>query len=213
MVYYTQAVSRATAINMTNQNDPSRYHTGDLVIGSTDPNKSVYSATGARLVPNGVVVYGSPEDIEAQAEELTQMAIRYGGKKIQDNSTAKTKKKTKSKIVSSTVSTEPRNYQERQESPVVPHTKITSSPQTVQFENDFGKIKVRVEALVEHTQAYMLVFPDETSIIFEPKIGEILKFHTSYTSEEVYYPGVIFNSPADSAQFMILFKVPQENQE
>lgn len=199
---------------MTNQNNPNTYCTGDLVVGSSDPGKSVYSPTGAKIISTGVTVYGAPEDLEAQAEEITKIALRYGGKKLASSNDTISKKKTKTKKAVSSQKIETYTYQEPVAlSPAAPSTKITSNQQTVQFENDFGKIKVKVEALIEHEQAYMLVFTDETSIIFEPKIGETLKFHTQYAIEEVYYPGVIFNSPGDDARFMLLFKVPQENQE
>jgi len=50
--------------------------------------------------------------------------------------------------------------------------------------------------------------------LFEPKVGESLRLHTpSREVFEVYYPGVTFDSPDSDKKFMILFKVPEENQE
>jgi hypothetical protein len=49
---------------MTSHNhDSGMFKTGDLVIGSSDPGKSVYTATGARVNNSGVSIYGSPEDL------------------------------------------------------------------------------------------------------------------------------------------------------
>ena len=85
---------------------------------------------------------------------------------------------------------------------------------TVQFENDFGKIRAKVEQVIEHEHAFMLVFTDEDAVVFEPKTGESLVFHTDDRRVfSVYYPGVTFNWPADDKKFMILFKLPEENQE
>lgn len=205
---------------MTNTQDNSIYRTGDLVIGSSDPSKSVYSATGAKLIDSGVAIYGNEDDLNSQYKDLVRSATMSGGKPLgisaDKKRTTKKSKKQKATLVSfeNLHNFTTLEHQEPQKpNPIKPSTRITSNPQTVQFENDFGKIKVRVETLIEHEQAYLLVFIDEASIIFEPKVGELLKFHTQNSVEEVYYPGVIFNSPQDDARFMILFKVPEENQE
>jgi hypothetical protein len=60
----------------------------------------------------------------------------------------------------------------------------------------------------------MLVFTDDDSMVFEPKIGETLVLHTPERYRaSVYYPGVTFNSPDSDKKFMILFKVLEEEQE
>jgi hypothetical protein len=96
--------------------------------------------------------------------------------------------------------------------PALPVSKINLH--TLQFENEFGRIKSKVEHIVEHDQAYMLIFSDTDAMVFEPKVGESLLLHLpDKTQVNVYYPGVTFDSPESSKKFMILFKLPEENQE
>jgi hypothetical protein len=204
---------------MTNPQDPSIYRVGDLVIGSTDPSKSVYSSSGAKLNDNGVSIYGSSEDLQSQYKDIVRSATSSGGKRIPldlDNSKKPAKTtKTKSKKTSQTVPRYDESMERLWEFPKEPIVEPKQAPKlyTVQFENDFGKIKAKVEHVVEHEQAYMLVFTDEDSVVFEPKVGELLLLHTENGSEAVYYPGVTFNSPENSKKLMILFKVPEINQE
>jgi hypothetical protein len=83
---------------------------------------------------------------------------------------------------------------------------------TIQFENAFGKMKAKVEYVVEHETAFMLVFSDADSMVFEPKTGESLAFYSiDNTRHDVYYPGVTFDSPDSGKKYMILFKLPEEN--
>jgi hypothetical protein len=196
--------------------DDGIFKTGDLVVGSSDPSKSVYSPTGAKLNDNGVRLYGSSEDIEAQRREISRSATRFGGKTMTTSLSGKERKgKRKKQNQLPTVTYEhalmapEENFAYSNPEPVPER-----SLQTVHFENDFGKIRAKVEDLVEHEQAFMLVFSDEDSLVFEPKVGEMLLLYTpaaeAYT---VYYPGVTFNSPDSSKKLMILFKVPAENQE
>ena len=204
---------------MTNTQDPSIYRVGDLVIGSTDPSKSVYSSSGAKLNDNGVSIYGSSEDLQSQYKDIVRSATSSGGKMIplaRDNSKKSAKiTKTKSKKTTQTASRYDEAMERLWEFPKEPVVETKAAPKlcTVQFENDFGKIKAKVEYVVEHEQAYMLVFTDEDSVVFEPKVGELLLLHTENASEAVYYPGVTFNSPENSKKLMILFKVPEINQE
>jgi hypothetical protein len=201
---------------MTNQQDTSIYRTGDLVIGSSDPGKSVYSSSGAKLIDSGVSIYGSSDDLQEQYKDIVRSATMSGGKKITvsspKGSTAKAKIKNK-KTRSLSDTSQPFDWAQI----VTPEPIAEAGPpvklKSVQFENDFGKIKAKVEHVVEHSQAYLLIFSDEDSLVFEPKVGELLILHTDNSSETVYYPGVTFNSPENTKKFMILFKVPEENQE
>jgi hypothetical protein len=187
------------------------FKTGDLVIGSSDPNKSVYSATGAKLIDDGVSIYGKDSDLQSIAQELTRSAVRSGGRPIGAQSKKKPSKKshtTKSYIEAPQYMLEHTVTSEKVEAKQQP------KEETVQFENDFGKIKAKVLHVIEHEQAYMLVFNNEDAMVFEPKTGELLILHTrEHRHVSVYYPGVTFNSPDDERKFMILFKVPEENQE
>ena len=151
---------------------------------------------------------------------LTKSAIRSGGVPLPlNNPTAASKraKTTKKKINKtpqwSDYAKEVYRELEEVEQPVV-QAKKEAPLQTVQFENSFGKIKAKVESLVEHDMAFMLIFRQEEDLVFEPKVGEHLSFYTPDKYRyDVYYPGVTFDSPDSNRKFMILFKVPGEDQE
>jgi len=191
---------------MSNQEDSSIYRTGDLVIGSSDPSRSVYSPSGQKISESGVSIFGSTEALEGQYNAIVRSATMSGGKKIPTVGVKKTKKP---KSLPRTT-----EFQQNWSSfHAEPESAAPVRLKTVQFENDFGKIKAKVEHVLSHDQAYMLVFSDEDSVVFEPKVGEHLVLHTEYGAETVYYPGVTFNWPQDSKKLMILFKVPDEEQE
>jgi hypothetical protein len=207
---------------MNNNDSHSHFKTGDLVIGSTDPGKSVYSSTGLRLASDGVALFGKEDDIARQQAALSKSAERNGGISLQvtsGNGRKTAKKKSALKSYKGTAA-QAKQFPLDEHSEYVDFVELTqkqSAPklETVQFENDFGKIKAKVEYLVEHTQAFLLVFPDADSVVFEPKVGEMLTLHraNSHKSDIVYYPGVTFDSPDSDRKLMILFKVPEENQE
>ena len=198
-------------------NDSGMFRPGDVVIGSPDPTKSVYSATGEKLINDGVSIYGDKRILESQSKELMQSAIRSGGKPLSVNAATKGKPTTRKMVKNKgkSFSEEMKNiYFELQKAGVeeapTPIVKLV----TVQFENAFGKIKAKVMSLIEHDLAFMLVFENEDSMVFEPKIGEQLALHTQDKRRyDVYYPGVTFDSSNNSNKFMILFKVPEEDQE
>ena len=196
---------------MTNTTDSSMFRVGDLVIGSSSPDKSVYSATGAKLIPDGVSLYGSDADLKTQSVELMKSVSRSGGVPVNSN-TGKVKKVSSKKRNMGQSSNDharlfnPQDYQEpvKKEKPQV----------TIQFENEFGIIKEKVDHVVNQDLAIMLIFKDEDSLIFEPKVGESLILHLpDENTVNVYYPGVTFDSPDSSNKFMILFKLPEENQD
>ena len=214
---------------MENKTDNSMYRVGDIVIGSSDPSKSVYSITGTKINPEGVSLYGSDKDLTARAKDLARSAVMAGGIPIpitQGNSSSIQNKKLKKKTTKTniqeafsrenymaSVSHEIGNYVKSDGAAYVPQEPVRTQS-TVQFENDFGKIKSKVESIVEHDLAFMLVYSDEDSVVFEPKVGELLAIHMPDKRRiEVYYPGVTFDSPDNSKKLMILFKVPAENQE
>jgi hypothetical protein len=208
---------------MINQHssDSGIYKLGDIVIGSSDPSRSVYSADGAKIDNDGVAIYGSEKDLSRQSKEFVASVTRNGGVLIPANTglvntkkkTSKTKKTPASRYMQpqQPESSEIYHYADYRDIPTVETQTINP---TVQFENDFGKIKAKVEHFVEQELAVMLIFKDEESLIFEPKTGETLTLHTpEKTRLSVYYPGVTFDSPDSNKKFMILFKVPEENQE
>jgi hypothetical protein len=201
---------------MSNNQDNISFNIGDVIVGSADPSKSVYSATGSKLIPNGVRVHGDEEVVKTRQKEFFKMAQNHGGVLLNSSSakpTVNNGKFKKSKKV--------------QAKPIVPHymedefeevqEEVSPKPApknyiTVQFENSFGKMKAKVLHVIEHEQAYLLIFENEDAVVFEPKTGETLIFHTPHQKNQtVYYPGVTFNSPQGSEKFMILFKSIEEN--
>jgi hypothetical protein len=210
---------------MVNNNDASIYRVGDIVIGSKDPSKSIYSATGTKIVQEGVSLYGSEQELADIAKDLTRSAMGAGGIPLpvlgsQQQNQPKGKKRTsKSSKGAKNPSADFGKTGTAQYIPSL-YTEIGQYTQpikeamqlTVQFENDFGKIKAKVENIVEHDLAFLLIFTNEDSVVFEPKVGEQLALHTPDRERfEVYYPGVTFDSPENTKKFMILFKVPEEN--
>lgn len=188
---------------------------GDVVIGSTDPSKSVYSATGAKISENSHSLYGSLEQLENLEKDFVSSLTRNGGRKItslnskEKNKTKKIKKQHHRNAAAFTVHNEIEDSTQEQSS-----QQKEESYTTIQFENDFGKIKAKALYISEHDQALMLVFKNEEEVVFEPKVGERLQIYINrYTKHHVYYPGVTFNSPFDNKRFMILFKVPEETTE
>ena len=205
---------------MATNNDAGMFKIGDIVIGSSDPSKSVYSSTGAKVIQDGVSIYGNTGDLQEKQKELVTSITRNGGKIMQTSQIKKVKKKAGAKnTAGNQVFSTSNNFssfsqlaeETIEETPLPVQVKL----QTIQFENDFGKMKAKVEHVVEHDQAFMLIFSDDDSVVFEPKIGETLKLHirSQHETFDVYYPGVTFNSPESTKKLMILFKVPAENQE
>ena len=201
--------------------EDSMFKLGDLVIGSNDPGKSIYTATGAKINEGGVSVYGDEPGLNERRKAMVTSAVRSGGKLLKTHNSERTTKKIKAKkkgqpqqeTAESMIDSYIRTLQEEEPSDFLTTTMKEKAPITVQFENDFGKLKVKLEDLVEHEQAFMLVFKDEDSVLFEPKTGESLWFHTENTGTHVvYYPGVTFNWPDSSKRLMILFKVPAEQE-
>lgn len=201
------------------EKESNYFKTGDLIIGSRDPGKSVYSATGSKIIDDGVSIYGDTATLVERSEELTASALRSGGKLISSDKNKKQSKKSNKPLSRSSrfqQATQPNKAYsaETEETYEVEPNPEQKSLKTVQFENDFGKIKVKVESIVEHEQAFMLVFENADSMVFEPKTGESLVFYPdNYRTFSVYYPGVTFNWPDNDKMFMILFKMPEENQD
>jgi len=206
--------------NTSANNDNGIYRVGDIVVGSSDPGKSVYSASGTRLIDDGVFLYGSDKALAGQGKELINSVIRSGGVPVSVKNTTSVKKISKKKA---TASNQPQQFsaasylaQFDTENPIESQSSAaaettTKKLETIQFENSFGRMKAKVEYILEQELAYMLIFKDEDSVVFEPKVGEILTLHTPDKEQvEVYYPGVTFNAPESKRRMMILFKVPAE---
>jgi hypothetical protein len=215
--YYTVNFRQHKINKIMTNNDTGIYRTGDLVIGSGDPGKSVYSPSGAKLISDGVAIYGNERDLKAQSEELTRAAMRNGGIPLDASAQyAKSKKTSKKRTQYSdtkniTIGQSMFQLDDEQKTSVPP---VEEKLQMIQFENDFGKMKAKVVHVIEQELAFMLIFKDEESMVFEPKVGESLTLHTPNKRRvDVYYPGVTFDSPDDSKKFMILFKLPEEEQE
>jgi len=187
--------------------------TGDLVIGFNDPSKSVYSKTGAKLSEDGVQLYGDEEDIEAKKELFVKSAKSQGASTLVLENKKPKKVRAKSKVIARSYPKVVEEVQPQKEE-YSESVDILPELRTIQFENQFGKIKAKVEYLVEEDLAFMLVFSNDDMVVFEPKIGESLTLHTDNREKfEVYYPGVTFTYPAGEKKLMVLFKIPVENEE
>lgn len=196
-----------------NNSDSGTFRLGDIVVGSSDPSKPVYSATGSKISDNGVSIYGQEGDLHRVQQQMVESLSRSGGKRVIPNVQSSgdkkkaAKKKQQASNKSGSLDFQPmyaRNDFQEEAAPV--------KLRTIQFENAFGKMKAKVEYVVEHETAFMLVFSDADSMVFEPKTGESLAFYSiDNTRHDVYYPGVTFDSPDSGKKYMILFKLPEEN--
>jgi hypothetical protein len=182
--------------------------TGDLVIGNTDPAKAVFSANGKKLT-EGVFSVGSDSSIDEIKNSMIRNATNAGAK---TTIVKKNKIRKQTKNIQVKPSSAPKAYREVFEDVQYNQQQKTAEPeyslksQSVIFENSFGRMRVNVENILEHDFAFLLVFSDSSGLIFEPKIGETLKFSTGMLSSEVYYPGVIFDWPDGVKKAMLLFK-------
>lgn len=203
------------------ESNNSSYRVGDIIVGSSDPNKSVYSATGQKIAQGGVEVFGNPKDIKQISEDLTRSMMRHGGEVLpvkQDKSkktiSRKGIKKKSNSSFSASIDREIRYTPSYVEIEAEQIKEVPVVLEIVQFENSFGNIKAKVEHLVESELAFMLIFTDEDAMVFEPRIGETLVLRKADRQKhEVYYPGVTFDMPDTSKKLMILFKVPESTEE
>lgn len=180
-------------------------NTGDLIVGTTDPTKSVYSPEGKRLLAEGVSLVGTEEDI-ARIQHKIKTAGERTGSPV--NESKKGKKKI-NKSLHSYRTTPPQTLTETLLEPV--EVKPPQASNTyVYFENSFGRIRCGIEQVQEHPQAFMLVFACENDIVFEPKVGETLELTHDRVKYSVYYPGVIFDWTDGVKKVMILFKTPTD---
>ena len=194
--------------------DITNIKTGDLVVGTSDPSKSVYSPTGSKI-RDGIALAGSPEDIASLQDSIMKSAVSMGGKKvITDNKKSSGKKK---KAIGQKPYPTVNSYKVEDE--YIPPVATYVSPsepeivlETVIFENGFGKMRAKVENVLEHPQAFLLVFSNDDEVVFEPKVGETLTFYRNRISFQVYYPGVIFDWTDGVKKAMILFKTDIENE-
>jgi hypothetical protein len=182
-------------------------NTGDLIVGTNDPTKSVYSPEGKRLLAGGVALVGTEEDISRIQHKINTAGERTGPPMVEGK---KGKKKINKPLHSyKTTSPEILNNFSTEPLEVLP-------PQIdnvyVYFENSFGRIRCGVERVQEHDQAFMLVFACENDIVFEPKVGETLELTYNRVKYSVYYPGVIFDWTDGVKKVMILFKTPTDNE-
>ena len=196
-------------------NDNTNLKVGDLVVGNSDPSKSVYTSTGAKIT-DGVHLAGDHEAVVAMRNRIIKEAQAMGGEIV--SSTGEAKGKIKKQKVKK------KEYTDTSDIPLWPiaedvisqQPEVYSSPaavlETVIFENDFGKIRAKVETVIDHEQAMMLIFSSDDEVVFEPKVGETLKFYRNKIPQLVYYPGVIFEWTDGIKRAMILFKKEEENE-
>lgn len=78
----------------------------------------------------------------------------------------------------------------------------------------FGKLKMKVEDVLESDMAYAFVFAKEEDIIFTPQAGQTLNI-TLPDGEMIlaYYPDTLFTWIDNKKKIMVLFKQPSEEAE
>lgn len=194
--------------------DTTNIKTGDLVVGTSDPSKSVYSPTGSKI-RDGIAIAGNPEDIASLQNSIMKSAASMGGKKV----IPPTKKVSGKKKKADTQKGYPTVSTYKVEDEYIPPVSTYVAPpepeivlETVIFENGFGKMRAKVESVLEHPRAFLLVFSNDDEVVFEPKVGETLTIYRYGTSYQVYYPGVIFDWTDGIKKAMILFKSNIENE-
>lgn len=197
---------------------------GDLIVGS-------YNSEGGAIRARGVA--GESDEINRIREMFERSAIHAGATKLP---TAKTSKRVpKPKKPQAKQKTKPQtdswpehevrgeeipvfnpkdwegvdNERDTEESPVV---KRDVPKKKVKFSNNFGKIKMSVEHVMECEIAYGLIFANDDDIIFTPKPGETLLFTNDAGFDSyAYYPDALFTLPDGDKKLMILFKSQQSN--
>jgi len=189
--------------------DDTYVQPGDLVIGNRDPLKAVFAADGRRLT-NGVTMAGSEKELENIKQQSLNHALKTGGTHTKPNfiSTQTKNKKIKKNNSQKNIQV-PIDVYEDFEPIEVPLVK--NRVELVIFENSFGRMRVQVQNILEHDLAFLLIFSDASQVIFEPKVGESLTFTRAGEKFNVYYPGVIFDWTTGDEKAMILFKIPDEN--
>jgi hypothetical protein len=201
--------------------EDTNFRPGDIVVGNNDSTKSVYSSTGSRLT-DGVKVAGKAEDIAAKQNKILNDVRMSGGEPLvsptqQKNKKVKGKVKTKS-YQSSENENSPfwGNHEDISFPAAYPASteSVSQEPpvklETIIFENEFGKMRAKVESILDHPQAMLLIFSSDDDVVFEPKIGETLTVYRNKIPQSVYYPGVIFDWTDNIKRAMILFKKEDE---
>jgi len=197
-------------------NEPTNLKIGDLVVGTSDPSKSVYDSMGKRIRAGGGLA-GSEEQIADLQKDIMKSAMNMGGRIVRPAEGKPAKGKGRKKKAQEpqfesvnypiTQLAQPTFVAEDVEEEVEP-VKL----ETIIFENDFGKIRAKVENILEHEQALLLLFSSDDEVAFEPKVGETLKLYRGRVGQDVYYPGVIFDWTDGVKRAMILFKASTENE-
>ena len=193
---------------------------GDVVIGSSDPSKSIFTSMGKRLEPSLVRVIGTDEQINAQAQAMLRNAMSGGGRPMPAPVGGKKRKgkAAEKQGLQYLQVVEPAPWMAQAAGqaleaeynvPVKPVQQLT-----VQFENNFGRMKAKIEEMLEHDMAFLLTFTNEDAMVFEPSTGDKLWFYTpDRDKHRVYYPGVTFDSLSSTKKYMILFKCTDEEEE
>lgn len=179
---------------------------GDLIVGTSDPDVAVYTPAGAKATAHPAILAGDPQQVAELQRAMSKNALSHGGTAVgsADNST--------------TGHTAPKKTRNRRKElvptygdlPLVSPKAQPVEKMTVQFENNFGKLKIKVTKVLEHSRAFALFFENEEDMVFEPKVGETLIFFDQHRQKhDVYYPGVAFDSTNNDEKIMILFRTEE----
>jgi hypothetical protein len=175
---------------------------GDVVVGS-------YSDNGARIRPASTP--DTEEEVERRRIAFAQSAAISGGKIYNAGQKVKKKKTTTAKkrtVVQTDDDVAPLTpYETNKELETEKIENIAKSAKVVYLHNQMGRIKMKVEDVLDSEMAYCLVFSNEDAVIFTPNAGETLNFIDQYgNSHEVYYANTTFSWTDNTKQLMILFK-------
>lgn len=190
---------------------------GDYIVPS-------YHAMGKRKDSSTGQFVGSKEQIQEKAESVLRSALSPGAKgSMLPAQVAITKKKpgqdkkskpielVKPTLVNASYSL---NNSVQQPFNLEQLPLLSQKSINVTFENDFGRMKVTVVAVLEESTAVILVFKDDESISFIPKNGESLNLLiTKDNNMKVMYPGFLFTWTDGKHKLMVLVKEPDTHQD
>lgn len=184
---------------------------GDVVVGE-------YTENGQMITPPSAT---DPAK-QAKISEMYAMSAALGGGKLLPEKKARAK-------YGSSVKAGKRNVKARDTepeplTPAITQAEVDNEPELIHtsgylqvipnstkyfvyLHNKLGKIKLKVDAVLDSEMAYCLVFRSEDDVIFTPNAGETLQFtDIRGDTSSVYYADTLFNWIDGTKKLMILFK-------
>ena len=156
-------------------------------------------------------IFGDTEDLEAYRDAVLANSAYAKGAQPLNVATKKGKKPKKKAVIKPKEIYEPEDelsYKEYEEpTPELPDLR------QVKIFNEFGEIRVFVEAVLECDIALCFVFREKKDLIFIPKTEQMLNIELEDSRQfKVYYPNSLFENYflAPGRSLMVLFKVQDE---